>query len=193
MEQCPNCSQPLEDPDSNFCTKCGFPLKKDASLPNPIPQAAVNPNSGTIPNSPLQFQCLVCGTPYILQRRVPKCQVCGLKFLYDINGNIATSMKIYYRTLGPQYMDSIIRNYTLEKNRVPLNDLKSDLKGSADERFQHYRKELLNSGTRKLGVGSGLLLPLLATIIIAIFVAISLIFTGLSSDILTIGVIFTWF
>ena len=193
MELCPKCNQPLEDPNANFCTKCGFPLKSNPANTNPSLDNIRIPNYESPPPSSFQFNCPVCGTPYLLQRRIPKCQVCGLKFLYDINGNIAPNIDIYYRTLGLRYMDNLIENYNMEKNRIPLSDLKSNSKGSADERYQNYRNELLNSGKKKLGVGTGILLPLLSTIIIAIFTAISLLFTGLDSGILSIGIIFTLF
>ncbi len=195
MERCPNCQGILEERDTNFCTKCGFRLKDEIiSTSNPPPNnpslLAENPISFN-----LRFECPVCKTPYSLQQKIPKCQVCGLKFLYDINGNPAPTIDIYYRTLGPAYVDNIIRNYSFAKNRIPYENLKAELKGSNDERYQAYRTELLTSGTRHLGFGTGILVPLLSTIIIAIFVAISLIFTGIniSSSAISLSIIFTWF
>ncbi len=195
MERCPNCQGILEERDTNFCTKCGFRLR-DVDLSS----LTTNPNNPPLNNnniraSMLQFSCPVCNTPYSLQRKIPNCQVCNLKFLYDINGNPAPSIDIYYRTLGPSYMENIIRNYDLGKNGIPYDDINANLKGSNDERYQAYRYGLLNSGRRKLGVGSGILLPLLSTIIIAIFVAISLIFTGINinTSVISISIVFTLF
>lgn len=187
MERCPRCNEELNYENSKFCTMCGF--KIDNVQENATIQRDNDINQGSVVDTPqqpvfekiIEFECPVCKSFYSLDRPITQCKECELVFLYDKDRNVADNLNIYYMNYGTIKMDNLIKAYQLRKSVITYDTLKKDMRGTNEQKFVQYRKSLLESGKKKLGVGTGLLLPILTTIVISILVFLSLFIVGLDS------------